>query len=224
MRPPRLRQPHRTARRATRWSPRPSSASLPAGRGSGIPSPLRSVTSTRITPFTVLTATVTVSPGAPEPLCRRLLEKSSPTSSAATSPHGCPGPSTPSTNARPSRARSARPARVTVSRTVRPTISAPAFPAASSPGNRGLAGGHMRIHARLDDKRQGQCTPGTGDRTPSSGYPHRSLAPIPVRHTSVDPATQRPTARQGDTRRDRAKTPRQHENSQLAGVSAVCGR
>ena len=59
-----------------------------SGRGSGAPGPLRSVTSTRITSFTVLTATVTVSPGAPEPLCRRLLEKSSPTSNAATSPHG----------------------------------------------------------------------------------------------------------------------------------------
>jgi hypothetical protein len=35
VRPPRRRHPHRAARRATRWSPRPSSASLPAGRGSG---------------------------------------------------------------------------------------------------------------------------------------------------------------------------------------------
>jgi hypothetical protein len=131
----RRRQPHRAARRATRWSPRPSSASLPAGRGSGTPGPLRSVTSTRITPFSALTATVTVSPGAPEPLCRRLLEKSSPTSNAATSPHGCPGPSSPSTNARASRARSARPASVTVSRTARPAITAPAFPAARIPGN-----------------------------------------------------------------------------------------
>jgi hypothetical protein len=59
VRPPLLRHPHRAARRATRWSPRPPSASLPAGRGSGTPGPLRSVTSTRITPFSVLTATVT---------------------------------------------------------------------------------------------------------------------------------------------------------------------
>jgi hypothetical protein len=36
VRPPRLRHPHRAARRATRWSPRPPSASLPAGRGSGL--------------------------------------------------------------------------------------------------------------------------------------------------------------------------------------------
>ena len=34
-----------------------------------------------------------------------------------------------------------------------------------------------------------QGTPGTGTGTPSSGYPHRSLAPIPVRHASVDTAT-----------------------------------
>ena len=34
---------------------------------------------------------------------------------------------------------------------------------------------------------------------PSSGYPHRSLAPIPVRYASVDTATQCPTALQGDT-------------------------
>jgi hypothetical protein len=57
--------------------------------------------------------------------------------------------------------------------------------------------------------------PGTG--TPSSGYAPRSLAPIPVRYASVDPATQRPTALQGDTPRDREETPHQRENSQLAG-------
>ena len=34
------------------------------------------------------------------------------------------------------------------------------------------------------------------------------LAPIPVRHASVDTATQRPTALQGDTRRDTEETPR----------------
>jgi hypothetical protein len=39
------------------------------------------------------------------------------TSSAASSPHGCPGPSTPAVNARATRARSARPATVTLSRT-----------------------------------------------------------------------------------------------------------
>ena len=51
--------------------PRPASASLPPRCGSGTPGSLRSVTSTRITPFAVSTATV--SPGAPEPLRRILL-------------------------------------------------------------------------------------------------------------------------------------------------------
>ncbi len=74
----------------------------------------------------------------------------------------------------------------------------------------------------------GHC-PGTGpealragsgqsaDRASGALAASRSLAPIPVRYASVDPATQRPTALQGDTRRDKEETPRQHENSQLAG-------
>jgi hypothetical protein len=110
-----------------------------------------------------------------------------------------------------------RPVSVTVSG---PPAQPPAhpLPAASSPGkSRGPPGGHMRMHARRDGKRQARAPPGTGTGTPSSGYPHRSLAPIPVRHTSVNPATQRPTALLGDTPRDRGETPRQHENSQLAG-------
>jgi hypothetical protein len=44
-----------------------------------------------------------------------------------------------------------------------------------------------------------------------------SWARTPVRYLSVDAATQRPTALQGDTCWDREETPRQHENSQLAG-------
>ena len=46
----------------------------------------------------------------------------------------------------------------------------------------------MRMHAQLGGKRQAQTTPGTGSGTPSSGYPHRSLAPIFVRYASVDTA------------------------------------
>ena len=96
--------------------------------------------------------------------------------------------------------------------------SAHPLPAASSPGkSRGPPGGHMRMHARRGGKRQARARPGTGTGTPSSGYPHRSLAPIPVRHASVDTATQRPTTTQDDTCRDRDETPRQHDNSQLAG-------
>ena len=51
----------------------------------------------------------------------------------------------------------------------------------------------------------------------------RRRAP-PVRHTSVDTATQRSAALQDDTRRDRAETAPQRENSQLAAVSAGGGR
>jgi hypothetical protein len=69
----------------------------------------------------------------PRTLCRTLLPNSSLTSRAASSPHGCPGPSTPPTNARATRARSARPATVTLSRISRPAISAPAFPGRPRP-------------------------------------------------------------------------------------------
>jgi hypothetical protein len=78
VRPPRRRHPHRVASPATSCSPRPPSASRPAGRGSGFPGPLRSVTSTRTVLSQALTATVTVSSAAAEPLCRTLLLKSSP--------------------------------------------------------------------------------------------------------------------------------------------------
>jgi len=97
--------------------------------------------------------------------------ESSPTSKAATSPHGRPGPSTPSTNARASLARSARPASVTVSRTARPAISSPAFPAASSPGNRA---GWRRTHADARPTRRqtsSQGTPRNGHRNPVKRLP-----------------------------------------------------
>src|ERR1700730_2507638 len=57
------------------------------------------------------------------------------TSSAASSPLGCPGPSTPAVNTRATRARSAPPAIVTLSRTAL-VISASAFPGPPRvPGN-----------------------------------------------------------------------------------------
>jgi hypothetical protein len=204
VRPPRLRHPHRTARPATRWSPRPSSASLPAGRGSGTPGPLRSMTSTRMTPSSVLTATVTVSPGAPEALCRRLLEKSSPPRAARPRPRTgdrslaplprTRGPAAPAPPAPPA------PQASRSSRTARPAISTPAFPAALVPGNhagRQADTTGCTLDSAANVKPRG--APGTGTGTPPSGYPHRSLAPIPVRHASVDTATQGSTTEQGDT-------------------------
>jgi hypothetical protein len=92
------------------------------------------------------TATVTVSPGAPEPLCRTLLLKTSLTSKTATSPHGCPGPSTSETKARAARARSASPARVTLSRTATLAMTAPVLPCPHEPGEvSGPQGGLERL-------------------------------------------------------------------------------
>jgi hypothetical protein len=166
IRPPRRRAPHRAARAATSWSPRPPSASRPAGRSSGMPGPARSVTSTRTMPSPALTATATVSPAAPEPECRTLLLKISLTSKTATSPLGCPGPSTSPTNQRAARALSARPASVTVSRTASPAISAPPSRPPSSPG----------IHAGRGADTPGWTPDSAGNVKPG---PPRERAPEP---------------------------------------------
>src|ERR1039457_1994425 len=68
-----------------------------------------------------------------------------------------------------------------------------------------------------DRDRLAGSTPERGMRAPASVYPHRSLAPVPVRYMSVDPATMGSTTTQDATRRDRAETARLAENSQLAG-------
>jgi hypothetical protein len=89
------------------------------------------------------------------------------------------------------------------------------------------------MHAQLGRERQSRHTasadpvrgssvvapPVRGRPRKADGPAHRSLAPIPVRYASVDPATQRSTARHGDTRWDRAEAARIAENSQLAGRS-----
>jgi hypothetical protein len=77
-------------------------------------------------------------------------------------------------------------------------------PALHVPGNyAGPQGGHTGMHARLG----AACQAGTC----------RQRGPDAVRYLSVDTATPRPTAIQGDTHRDRAETARLAENSQLAG-------
>ena len=81
------------------------------------------------------------------------------TSNAATSPHGCPGPSTSATNARAARARSARPASVTLSRTATLAITAPALPRPPRPRETGrAAGGRRDMHAQLRRQRQAGAT------------------------------------------------------------------
>jgi hypothetical protein len=178
------------------------------------------------------TATVTVSPGAPGPECRTLLPKISLTSRTASSPHGCPAPSTSLTNARAARARSARPASVTLSRTAALAITAPALPRPPRPGKpagQRADAGTCTLSSATNVKpaqRASQtfvrgpsvvAAPSVAVRAKPTVPPHRSRAPIFVRYASVDGATQRSTALQGDTRRDRAETARIAENSQLAG-------
>jgi len=184
VRPPRCRHPHRAARPATRCSPRPPSASRPAQESSGTPGPLRSVTSTRTRPSPALTATVTVPPAAPDRLCRTLLPNSSLTSSAASSPHGCPGPSTPAANAGATRARSSRPATVTLYQTAIPAISAPALPrpAPSRGKATGPPGGHTWMHARLSGSRQAGHPAGAACPWPS--VESRRCTPTVLGHES----------------------------------------
>ena len=182
----RRRPTARPARRQPSPSPRPSSASPPQARSCGTPGPPRSVTSTRTTPPAAWTVTVTVSPAAPEPLCRTLFPNSSLTSSAASSPHGCPGPGTPAVNARATRARSARPATVTLSRKTALATSAPAFPGPPrGPGN----------HPGPQPATRG-CTPGSA--APVKPGKHAASAARPW------PSVKQPTVR---TDRDRARIP-----------------
>ncbi len=134
--------------------------------------------------------------------------ESSPTSSAATSPHGWPEPSSPSANARASRARPARPASVTVSR-ARPAISAPAFPAARAPGNHA---GRRADTAGCTLDSAANVKPGTPpERAPEPRQAATHTAPWRPDSrplcASVDAATQRPTALQGDTPRTEKKRP-----------------
>jgi hypothetical protein len=163
VRPPHRRHPHRVASPATSRSPRPPSASRPAGPGSGTPGPLRSVTSTRTALSQALTATVTVQPAAPEPLCRTLLPKSSlpagqrhpRTGAPARAPHprrrGRPAPGPPARQASRSPEPPSRPP------------AHPPFPAALVPGNHAGHRTDTGMHARLGGARQS----GTRQRGPS---------------------------------------------------------
>jgi hypothetical protein len=143
------------------------------------------------------------------------------TSSAASSPHGCPGPSTPAVNTRATRARSARPS----SRSPAPPWSSTHPPSPSRPASRETtqgAGGHTGMHARLGAARQaGKHAASAARPWPSVEKPtvrtDRPDGMDAVRYASVDTATQRCAARQGETWRHTEKTARLAENSQLAG-------
>jgi hypothetical protein len=102
------------------------------------------------------------------------------------------------------------------------------FPAASPPGIRLGSGRTWGMHAQLSRERQADTTPVRGPSVAASPVRGPSVAASPVRgrprkadgpsyrahptdavcNLSVDPATQRPTARQGDTRLNKEETPR----------------
>jgi hypothetical protein len=146
VRPPR-RQPHRAPLPVTSCRPRLPSASRSAGPSSGTPGAAAAGDLHPDNAVPVLI--VTVSPGTPGRLCRSLLPDSSLTSSAASAPHGCPGPVTSAVNARATRARSAHPATVTLTWTAASASSAPPF-RRPAPGNSRAAG------ADTGDVRQAQ--------------------------------------------------------------------
>ena len=134
------------------------------------------------------------------------------TSSAASSPHGCPGPSTPAVNTRATRARSARPAIVTLSRTAL-VINASAFPVPPRvPGNHP---GRRRAHRDARPTRRRASSRETRRQRGPSVAVHvekptvrtdRPSAPAAGRYASVDTATHRLTVTHRDTRRDEKKT------------------
>ena len=180
VRPPRRCQPHLVAKAVTSPSPRRPSASPSAGRNSGTPGPLRSATSTRTMPPPALTATVTVSPGSPDRLYRTLLPKSSLTSRAATSPHGCPG-RVPRrrTSGRPAPAPPARQASRSPEPPARPSAHPP-FPVRPAQGNHRAAGGHTGMHARLSGARQAGTHRQHGASVAVRGRPWKSRRCIPT--------------------------------------------
>src|ERR1022692_417289 len=71
--------------------------------------------------------------------------------------------------------------------------------------------------AHVEPEHAAGTAPSVAVRKTADGAHRPPWGTDPVRYTSVDPATQRPPARQGDTSRDREKTARIAENSQPAG-------
>ena len=144
-------------------------------------------------------------PGRPETLCSALLLKSSPAGPRRLR-RGAPGRSTPPTKARATRARSASPASVTLSRTAAPPITSPlpGRPPREDRTRRGRAQGHARPTQR---RMSSWNASRRAMSVETDGSAHRSHRPDVVRYMSVDPATRRPAALYGDTRRDNAKRP-----------------
>ena len=134
---------------------------------------------------------------------------------------GCPGPVTPAVTARATRARSAHPTTVTLTWTAVSAISAPPARRPRPRKQPDSRGGHRGMYARSGGARQAGTSRQRGPSVAVRGKPtvrtDRASGPDAVRYTSVDTATHRLTVTHADTRRDKKKTARLTENSQLAG-------
>ena len=130
---------------------------------------------------------------------------------------GCSSPPSPLRNGRPARSRRPTEARSRVY----------ALPDRYEAGARRVPGNRAGRRAGTIDARPTRRRASSQHRPPArpvravrgipSGYTDRASGTKPVRYASVDTATQRPTATQGDTHRAKAETPRYRENSQPAG-------
>ena len=200
VRPPRRLQPHLAARLATSSSPRPPSASAPAGRSRGTPRPPQSATSTQTSPSRAFTATVIVPPGRPETLCSALLLKSSPAGPRRLR-RGAPGRvPRPRRRGRPAPAPLAPPA----SRSPEPPPRPPRHPfPAARPGKTAPGGdGHRGMHARLSGECQAGTRPGgpcpwkpTVQHTAPTGPTWSAICPWTPQHAGL----QRYTVTHGGT-------------------------
>ena len=162
------------------------------------------------------------------------------TSKTASSPHGCPGPSTSLTNLRAPRARSARPASVTLSRTATLAIAAPALSRPPHPRETSrTAGGRRNMHAQLRRERQAGAThpPRTSSvapsviETPVRGRPCNAdgphTAPRPRFSSAMRPWTPQQDCLQRDTMTHcgtRRKRPAGSRFRSQRAVSPGCGR
>jgi hypothetical protein len=140
------------------------------------PRAVRSATSTRTMPQPAITATGTVPPGRPNPLCRIYCRSARSPARRRHPRSGAEVPSTRPTNVRTIRARTARPASVTLSRISGPAISAPAFPGRPAPGKSpGAAGPDVR-ECTLDSAAHVKPEPVTGEACPwKADGAHRPL-------------------------------------------------
>jgi hypothetical protein len=159
---------------------------------------------------------------APDRLCRTLLPNSSLTSRRR-------HPRTGARDRAPRRRTRGRPAPAPPARPPSRSPGSPAQPSAhppspaapapgKSPGPPGRMYGNARPTQRLTSSRNTRpARPVRGRPRKADGAHRPSQGPDAVRYMSVDTATQRSTAVQGETWRDREETARIAENSQLAG-------